>query len=302
MDMKNQCENKEDQILSVNPGYPAPLSDRSRSSLRADCEKCFGLCCVALYFSASEGFPKDKEAGQPCLNLQPDFRCCVHESLREKGLKGCLAYDCFGAGQKVSQVCFGGRDWRKAPESAQKMFRVFLIMQQLQELLWYLTEALALQPARPIHGALGSLLDKTEGLTHLSPDSLLDLDVAAHREAANTLLLKTSELVRAKASRGLKSPAGLRKTFGRRADLSAADLRKIDLRGANLRGACLIAADLRGADLTGTDFIGADFRDADLRGANLTRSIFLTQAQINTGDAGTRLPTSLTRPMHWAAK
>ncbi len=25
-----------------------------------DCEKCFGFCCIALYFSASEGFPVDK--------------------------------------------------------------------------------------------------------------------------------------------------------------------------------------------------------------------------------------------------
>jgi hypothetical protein len=28
--------------------------------LKIDCEKCFGFCCIALYFSASEGFPADK--------------------------------------------------------------------------------------------------------------------------------------------------------------------------------------------------------------------------------------------------
>jgi hypothetical protein len=48
--------------------YPASL-DKSRRNLRAECEKCFGLCCVALCFSASEGFPIDKDAGHPCLNL-----------------------------------------------------------------------------------------------------------------------------------------------------------------------------------------------------------------------------------------
>ncbi len=270
-------------------------------NLRADCENCFGLCCVALYFSVSEGFPIDKDAGQPCLNLQPDFRCCMHKSLRERGLKGCLAFDCFGAGQKVSQVSFGGYDWRKVPESSMQMFKVFLIMRQLHELLWYLTEALTLQPARPIHDALSSMLDETERLTYLSPDSFMELDVAVYRVNVNTLLLKTSELVRAEARRGLKDNPGRQKTFGRGANLIAADLRKIDLRGANLRGACLITADLRGTDLSWTDLIGADFRDADLRGADLTKSIFLTQAQINAakGDSSTKLPSSLTRPTHW---
>lgn len=270
-------------------------------NLRADCENCFGLCCVALYFSASEGFPIDKDAGQPCLNLQPDFRCCIHKGLMEQGLKGCVAFDCFGAGQKVSQVSFAGHDWRKVPESARQMFDVFLIMRQIHELLWYLTEALTLQPARPIYGALSTMLDETERLTHLSPDSLMELDVVVHRANVNTLLQKTSELVRAEARRGQKPTSGSRKALARGADLIAADLRKIDLRGANLRGAYLIAADLRGTDLSGADLIGADFRDADLRGADLSESIFLTQAQLNAakGDMSTRFPSSLTRPMQW---
>ncbi len=275
--------------------------DKSRRNLRADCENCFGLCCVALYFSVSEGFPTDKDAGQPCFNLQPDFRCCVHKSLMVRGLKGCLAFDCFGAGQKVSQVSFGGYDWRKNPESSAKMFKVFLIMQQFHELLWYLTEALTLQLARSSHGALGSMLDETKRLTQLSPESIMELDVAEHRAKVNTLLLKTSEFVRADARSGLKAPSGRRKAVGQGADFAGVDLRKIDLRGANLRGACLIAADLRGADLSGADFIGADFRDADIRGADLSKSIFLTQAQLNAakGDASTKLPPSLTCPMHW---
>ena len=286
-------ENHEGSVSSVN---------RSCCNLQADCENCFGLCCVALYFAASEGFPTDKEVGQPCLNLQSDFRCGVHESLRKAGLKGCSGFDCFGAGQKVAQASFDGHDWRQVPESAKQMFDVFLIMRQLHELLWYLTEALTLQPARPIHGALSSMLDKTERLTLLSPDSLMKLDVAAHRTEVNELLVQTSELVRTEIRRGRKTPSRREKTYGRRADLIAADLRKADLRGGNLRGACLIAADLRGTDLSGTDLIGADFRDADLRGADLTESIFLTQAQVNVakGDACTKLPPSLIRPTHWS--
>ncbi|MEN6463270.1 MAG: pentapeptide repeat-containing protein [Syntrophomonas sp.] len=278
-----------------------PYTDNNCRNLRADCVNCFGLCCVALYFSASEGFPNDKDVGQPCINLQEDFRCSVHKNLTERGLKGCAAFDCFGAGQKVAQVSFGGQDWRKDPESAKQMFEVFLIMRQLHELLWYLTEALTLQPARPIHGELRSMLDETECLTHLSPDSLLKLDVAGHRRYVDTLIQKTSKLVRAEARRGQETHSGRQKTFRPGADLIGADLRRIDLRGANLRGACLIAADLRGTDLSGTDFIGADFRDANLKGADLARSIFLTQAQLNVakGDTSTKLPLSLSRPLHW---
>lgn len=274
-----------------------------RAGLRADCANCFGLCCVALYFSVSEGFPTDKEAGQPCPNLQPDFRCIVHKDLRERGLKGCTAFDCFGAGLKVAQLTFSGRDWRQFPESAEQMFETFLIMRQLHEMLWYLTEALTLEPARCIHDELCSMRDETERLTCLGPESLTKIDLAAHRSGVNALLLQTSELVRAEARHGHRAASGRQKRLHRGADLIAADLRKANLIGADLRGSYLIAADLRGADLTGTDLIGADFRDADIRGANLTDSLFLTQAQINTakGDINTKLPPWLARPVHWSA-
>lgn len=287
--------------MSKNDIDSVSFPDKNHSDLRADCEHCFGLCCVALYFSASEGFPVDKNAGEPCLNLQPNYRCCVHGDLLERGLKGCIAFDCFGAGQKVAQVSYGGSDWRRVPESSNQMFEVFLIMRQLHELLWYLTEALTLQPAHSIHEALSSMLDRIERLTYLSPDALMDLDVAAQREDVNRLLLKTSELVRSEARQGKRTYSKRQKTLSRGADLMGADLTRVDLRGANLRGAYLIAADLRGNDLNGTDFIGADFRDADLRGADLSKSIFLTQAQLNAakGDISTKLPPSLIRPKHW---
>lgn len=55
--------------------------------LKINCQKCFGFCCVALYFSASDGFPNNKGAGKPCLNLQSDFSCSIHKDLRKKDLK-----------------------------------------------------------------------------------------------------------------------------------------------------------------------------------------------------------------------
>lgn len=272
----------------------AARPDATRSGLRADCASCFGLCCVAPAFAASADFAIDKGAGHACPNLGSDFRCGIHRDLRQQGFTGCTVFDCLGAGQKVAQVTYRGVDWCEAPTTARQMFDVFGIMRQLHELLWYLTEALDLAPAGPIRDELGAALDRTEGLTRLRPEALLDLDVAAHRRDVDAPLTRTSVLARA--------AAGGRRVERRGADLVGAKLRGADLRGANLRGAYLIGADLRGADLRLADLIGADLRAADLRGADLRGSIFLTQFQVNaaTGDDATRLPPALSRPPHWS--
>ncbi|GAA0136270.1 pentapeptide repeat-containing protein [Paenibacillus sp. YSY-4.3] len=279
----------------------SPIGFGRESILRADCENCFGLCCVALPYAASVDFAIHKNAGQPCPNLQTDFRCGIHQNLRQQGFRGCTVYDCFGAGQQVSQGTFGGQDWRQHPAAAQTMFEVFPVMWQLHELLWYLAEVLTIPSARSIHEDVRIALEETEQLTYLDADTLLKLDVAAHRAEVNKLLLRASELVRSAVLQSLKGSAARPKAFNRGADLIGAKLKGADLRAANLRGAYLIAADLRGADLRGADLIGADLRDADLRGADLTDSIFLTQAQINSakGDTHTKLPTALDCPAHW---
>lgn len=267
------------------------MSDGTQLALRADCGSCFALCCVAPAFSASADFAIDKPAGQPCPNLQTDFRCGIHHNLRERGFPGCTVFDCFGAGQKVAQITFGGTDWRATPQIAGQMFEVFAIMRQLHELLWYLTEALTMPSAAPIHGELSLALAETERHTLGSPETLMELDVAAHRQSVNVLLQRTSELVRAQ-----------RKGIDHRgADLIGAGLRGADLSGANMRGAYLIGADLSGADLRMADLIGADLRGAKLNRANLTTSIFLIQAQLDAakGDLETKLPKSLSRPQHW---
>ncbi|MFB7608273.1 pentapeptide repeat-containing protein [Streptomyces gardneri] len=263
------------------------------SALRGDCANCFGLCCVALPFAKSADFAVNKSSGEPCRNLQEDFRCGIHTRLRPSGFQGCTVYDCFGAGQQVSQVTFGGVSWREAPETARQMYEVFPVVRQLHELLRYLTEALALPAARPLHAELRAALARVEELTGGTPDALEKFDVAPVRAEVNPLLLRTSELVRATAGGKPKSRRG--------ADLIGKRLRGAKLRGADLRGALLIAADLTGADLTLTDLIGADLRDADLSGADLTGALFLTQPQLNSarGNAATRLPAGFDRPAHW---
>jgi uncharacterized protein YjbI with pentapeptide repeats len=280
--------------MSEGREHGETVHDRGGPDLRAHCESCFALCCVAPAFSVSADFAINKDAGQACPNLQPDFRCGIHASLRQQGFPGCTVYDCFGAGQKVSQVTFGGQDWRRAPGTARQMFEVFAIMRHLHELLWYLAEALTMPPARSLHDELSVAFDQTERLTQGGPESFGELDLDAHRRGVNALLLRTSDLVRAQAPDQKKDRRG--------ADLIGSDLKGADLRGASLRGAYLIGADLSGADLRMADLIGADLRGAELSGAKLTGSIFLTQSQLNAakGDGGTTLPPSLTRPAHWS--
>jgi len=281
--------------MSEEPDPSQAALGSGRRVLRPDCGRCFGLCCVAPAFSASADFAIDKPAGRPCPHLQAGFRCGIHEDLRRQGFPGCAAYDCFGAGQHVSQVTFGGRDWRQDPRAATQMYRVFLIMRQLHELLWYLTAALALPPAHAVHEELRLALDATEAMTCRPAGAVLALDTGRHRDHVNALLLRTSELVR--------SQVPGQKLDGRGASLIGASLTSAKLTGANLRGARLIRADLSRADLGLADVTGADLRSASLHGANLATSLFLTQSQLDAaeGDTGTKLPPSLTRPAHWSS-
>lgn len=269
------------------------IDENILNHLRADCENCFGLCCVALPYAKSADFALDKDRGTPCRNLQSNYLCGIHNELRNQGFRGCSAYECFGAGQKVSQITYNGKDWRNK-EVAQEMFDVYPIMQQLHEMLWYLNEALTIDAAKSIHKEIYYSFVETEELTGKSPDFIMSIDVNEHRAKVNKLLIRTSELVRAQVIKKQKDTR-------RGMDYLGAKLKGADLRGTNLRGALLIAADLRNADLRWCDFIGADFRDTDIRGANLTGSIFLTQAQVNAakGNKQTKLPATLVRPAHW---
>jgi hypothetical protein len=267
-----------------------------RSDLRADCSRCVGLCCVALAFARSADFAFTKDAGEPCVNLDDEYRCVIHPELRERGFKGCTVFDCFGAGQKVTQHTFGGVSWRDDPDTRQSMFAVFPLVRQLQEMLWYLADGSSRSEAAPLKRELERAYRETEALSSAAADDIRALDLDAHRATVAELLRRASELVRAATP---TSPAARRLQPG--ADLMGAQLAGQSLRGANLRGTWLIAADLRSTDLANADVLGADFRDAELGGAILQDALFLTQFQVNAarGDDSTVLPQTLARPSHW---
>ncbi len=263
--------------------------------LVSDCARCFGLCCVAPAFAASSDFAVDKPNGVPCPNLGDDFRCQIHDRLRSSGFRGCVVFECHGAGQRIAQETFGGVSWREAPASADLMFAAFATMRPLHELLVYLHEAATWPQAAPLQDQLAASIREVDAACSLPAEELVAVDVDAYRAPAAALLREASTLVRTDVA-------------GRRAaahtpgpDLFAAQLGGADLRGASLRGALLIAADLSGADLRHADLIGADLRDADLAGADLRGALYLTDPQLEAarGDRSTRLPAERARPTHW---
>lgn len=273
------------------------IGTKIRHSLQADCQSCFGLCCTALNIVASSDFAINKPAGTPCPNLQDNYSCHIHSQLRETGFKGCTVFDCLGAGQQVSQVTFHGQDWRQSREHADKMFRVFPIMEQLYEMIAYVAEALSYQVDNMLYEQLIAQLKHLQQTIAQDADTLLALDMVAIRMPINALLLQTSEQIRQHSVKGKAS----RNLNQRGADWMGKNLKGKDLRATDLRGSYLIAANLQDANLQGVDFIGADLRDTNLRGADLSTSLFLTQMQINAaqGDRSTKLPSYIKRPAHW---
>lgn len=263
-----------------------------RENLIADCARCQALCCVGPVLTRSADFAIDKPAGAPCPNLLGDS-CGIHTELRPRGFPGCVAFDCFGAGQFLVEVTFAGRHRSDGPGTAAAMFAALPVVQQLHETLWYLAQAVEVLPPGALLSEVTRLGDETRVLAAGSAAELARLDTAAHRGQVGPLLTRVSETIRSVIPNRGPDRIG--------ADLIGARLARADLHGISLRGAYLIGADLRGADLCGSDLLGADLRGADLRGARLAGALFLTSPQLAAaiGDAVTTLPAFLDPPAHW---
>jgi hypothetical protein len=97
---------------------------------------------VAPPFDAAQGFGHDKPAHEPCRHLEPDFRCRIHGQLAQNGYPGCAGFDCFGAGQRVTQEFFGGANWSQSPDIAAGMFECYEGLRPLHELMALATLAM----------------------------------------------------------------------------------------------------------------------------------------------------------------
>lgn len=105
------------------------------ATMRADCARCAALCCVALAFDRSPSFAITKPNGVVCPNLDSRHRCRIHADRDRCGFSGCVAYDCLGAGQRVTQELFGGRTWRDDASLLAPMMKAFLAMRRVHELI-----------------------------------------------------------------------------------------------------------------------------------------------------------------------
>lgn len=260
--------------------------------LKIDCSKCSGLCCTALFFSKMDGFPEDKTAGKPCVNLQYDFRCKIHTELIQRKMKGCLGYDCFGAGQKVTQVIYNNSNWCTEPTKSQQIFDVFLVTFQVHQILYFLAEAKTIIPARELWNYINTLIKEGRDICKAFPQDILTYDIDKYKKRVNECLRNVNNLIRVNYNHNKEE----HKTnfLGKR-------FKEKNFNGMDFTMSLLIATNFKGCSFNGANFLGADTRDTNFSSADLSEAVFLTQGQVNSakGNLDTKLPRYLCRPITW---
>ncbi|MFV0384424.1 hypothetical protein [Paracoccus sp. (in: a-proteobacteria)] len=170
--------------------------------LSDDCARCAALCCMALAFDEGPSFAIGKPAGTPCRHLGADHGCAIHQHRRTAGFSGCIGYSCNGAGQRVTQECFGGRSWRDAPELAVPMIEAFQRARRIHDWLLLLREARKL----PLTADQQAGAQRLE--TALTPDAgigeswLAETATGAMERQVTSFLTSLKETARARMPKG----------------------------------------------------------------------------------------------------
>jgi hypothetical protein len=156
----------------------------TRPDIVADCTRCAALCCVWSAFDASDDFAFSKPAGVACRHLRRDHRCAIHDHLAGRGLRGCAAYDCHGAGPRATRLFAAAR------LTDRQRHEVFLALRDVHELLWLLAGAAALCPAShaELAAALAGAIAALDAIAGGQAAAILDADLRPHRAAARRLL------------------------------------------------------------------------------------------------------------------
>ncbi|MGD2133221.1 MAG: hypothetical protein PVI23_10545 [Maricaulaceae bacterium] len=158
------------------------------AALQADCTRCAALCCVAPAFDRSEDFGVDKPAATPCPHLAPDHRCAIHAERARAGFKGCIGYDCLGAGQRVTQEIFGGRSWREDASLLVPMSEAFGVVRRIHELRAMLEKAGEAQLSENERDGLRALCDALEPVDGWSRETLAAADIDALEQRVRAFL------------------------------------------------------------------------------------------------------------------
>jgi len=121
---------------------------------QSDCSRCAALCCIAFPAGDMPGFSASKQAGEPCPKLDSCGRCTIYDRREQEGFRGCIAFECFGAGQHVVQHLYSGRDWRDDPALLAPMSASFLAVRKGFELLYLVDWARSRGPGPDIEAQL----------------------------------------------------------------------------------------------------------------------------------------------------
>lgn len=135
--------------MSQTEQTPSDFTSDLSTDFSAHCSDCAALCCLALAFDSGPSFAHDKPAGLPCHNLaegDPRGGCSIHKDLNATGYSGCTAYECLGAGQRVTALFES--NWKDTPRLTKPMMDAFRIMREVQDLsqMLHASSALPLPP------------------------------------------------------------------------------------------------------------------------------------------------------------
>ena len=116
---------------------------------------------MAPAFDRSDEFAIDKPACVTCPKLDADDCCSIHYRLDKAGFRGCVIYDCLGAGQRVVQELYAGRSWRSDPDLLPEMWTALTALRGVHELILLLATAakapLSEEERRMLEGLQGEL-------------------------------------------------------------------------------------------------------------------------------------------------
>lgn len=259
--------------------------------LVSDCSKCSGLCCIALYCFKSDGFPQNKPIGKPCINLMDNFKCKIHSDLERKGMRGCIGYDCFGAGQYLTEEVYCGVTWKTQPERVKEICDLYMLMYRMFQLRFFLYESRKMASSETLLPEIDQLLQENEAMCKLPIKEMFQYPIDDYQDKVNHVLKK--------------SCVELNKFLGTQNSTETNFLNR-NFKGKNLSGVDfnmkpLIASNFQNCKFKGATFIGTDTRDANFDGADLREAVFLSQGQINAakGSRRTKLPKHLKYPVTW---
>ncbi|MEM1148933.1 MAG: hypothetical protein AAGI03_00010 [Pseudomonadota bacterium] len=115
---------------------------------------------MAPPFDAGQGFGLDKPGGTACPNLDCGDRCTIHGARAEQGFGGCIAFDCGGVGQYVSESLFDGVHWRASAAVRAEMTAAFLALRRVAAVSELLEAAQALPLVEADRAAIGRYLER----------------------------------------------------------------------------------------------------------------------------------------------